>query len=177
MTTTTSLPMTLSLHSASAPIFVRMLTNLATWLGTAQDHADTIGFDSGNYLTQRMAPDMLPFATQIRIACDVSRMSMARLAGVEWPKVADDETTLAALIARVRHAIAYVESITVADLVGAETRDVVVPQRGRDALVFNAENFVQRWALPNLFFHVTTTYAMLRQAGVKLGKADYLGAL
>lgn len=168
--------MTMTLHAASAPIFGRMLNNLAVWLEKAQAHAEAKGFDSANFLSMRLAPDMLPFMSQVKIAGDIARMAMARLAGAELPKWPDDETTIAALIVRVRKAAEYVESFSAADLQGSDAREVQVPQRGRDPLVFTGETFLQRWALPNVFFHTTTTYALLRQAGVDIGKADYLGA-
>ncbi len=169
--------MTMTIHAASAPIIARMLSNLAVWLEKAQAHADAKKFDSANYLGMRLAPDMLPFGAQVKIACDIGRMTMARLAATEAPKWPDDETTLAALIVRVQKAVEYVESFSVADVEGATSREIVVPQRGRDALVFNGETLLQRWALPNVFFHTTTAYALLRQAGVDIGKADYLGAV
>lgn len=167
--------MTLSMHSASAPILTRMLGNLNTWLVKAQTHAELKKFDSANYLSMRLAPDMLPFASQVRIATDVARLAVSRLANAEYPRLADDETTLEALAERVRKTIAFVESIEPAQLDGSDAREIVLPQRSGDPLNFTGESFLQRWALPNLFFHTTMTYALLRQAGVELGKADYLG--
>src|ERR1700704_7070908 len=116
--------MTMTLHAASAPIFGRMLNNLASWLEKAQAHAEAKGFDGANYLTMRLAPDMLPFVSQVRVAGDIARMAMARLAGAELPKWPDDETTIAALIVRVRKAAQYVESFSAADLQGSDAREV-----------------------------------------------------
>jgi hypothetical protein len=168
--------MTLSVHAASATLLSRTLNNLAACLDKAQAHADAKGFDSANYLTQRLAPDMLPLSSQIKIAGDIARMTLARLAGTELPAWPEGEpVTLAALTVRVRQAAAYVDSFSVADLQGSATKEIQVPQRGRDPLVFTGETFLQRWAIPNVFFHATTAYALLRQAGVNLGKADFLG--
>ena len=167
--------MTLSMHSASAPTFTRMLGNLNTWLDKAQANAEAKKFDSANYLALRLAPDMLPFASQVRIASDIARLAMSRLANAEYPRYADDETTLEALAERVRKSIAFVQSIDPAQLDGSDSREIVLPQRSGDPLHFTGENFLQHWALPNVFFHTTMTYALLRQAGVELGKADYLG--
>lgn len=168
--------MTLSMYAASAPLLARTLNNLAACLDKAQAHADAKGFDSANYLAQRLTPDMLPLSSQIRIAGDIARMTLARLAGTELPAWPEGEpVTLAALTARVRQAAAYVESFSEADLQGSDVREIQVPQRGRDPLVFNGVSFLQQWAIPNVFFHATTTYALLRQAGVNLGKADFLG--
>jgi uncharacterized protein len=167
--------MTLSMHSASAPILTHMLGNLNTWLVKAQAHAEVGKFDSANYLNLRLAPDMLPFASQVRIACDMARIAIARLGEAEFPRYADDEATLEALAERVRKSIAFVQAIDAARVDGSDAREIVLPQRTGDALHFTGESFLQRWALPNFFFHVTTAYALLRHGGVELGKADYLG--
>lgn len=169
--------MTLSMYGASAPVFTRMLDNLLTWLDKAQAHAEAKKFDSANYLALRLAPDMLPFASQVRIASDIARLAMVRLGGGEFPRYPDDETTLEALAERVRRSIAFVQSYRAEQIDGSDAREIVHPQRGGDPLHFTGESFLLRWATPNAFFHTTTTYALLRHAGVELGKADYLGPL
>lgn len=169
--------MTLSMHSASAPVFTRMLGNLNVWLDKAQAHAESRKFDSANYLALRLAPDMLPLASQVRIASDIARLAMARLGSGEMPRYADDEITLQALADRVRRSIEFVQSFEPKQLEGSGEREIVHPQRSGDPLRFSGESFLQRWALPNVYFHTTMTYALLRHAGVELGKADYLGAL
>lgn len=168
--------MTISLHGASAPILLRLLGNLDQWLAKAQAHADARQFDAANLLTMRLAPDMLAFASQVRIATDIARLTMVRLGGGEFPRYADEETSLAALGERVRKAIGFVESYQPGQFDGSADREIVVPQQGREPLRFTGTSFLQQWALPNFFFHLTTTYALLRHAGVDLGKADYLGA-
>lgn len=165
------------MHSASAPILIHMLGNLDQWLGKAQAHAEALRFDSANYLGLRLAPDMLPFAAQVRIASDIARLTMVRLAGGEFPRYADDEATLAALSERVRRSVDYVRSFEAMQVDGTDAKEIVLPQRTGEPLRFTGETFLQRWALPNFFFHTTMTYALLRQAGVELGKADYLGAV
>jgi hypothetical protein len=167
--------MSLSMHSATAPIFSRMLGNLECWLAAAQAHAEARGYDSANLLGLRLAPDMLPLASQVRIATDMARLTLARLAETEFLRYADDETTLAALAERVRKTIAHVQGFSAAQIDGSDAKAIVLPQRSGEPLHFTGESFVQRWALPNFFFHATTSYALLRQAGVELGKADYLG--
>jgi uncharacterized protein len=169
--------MSISMHAASAPIQSRMLGNLAQWLERAQAHAETKKFESTNYLALRLAPDMLPFASQVRVASDIARLTMSRLTGAEFPRYADDETTLSALGERVGKSIAFVQSFDVAQFEGTASKAIVLPQRVGEPLHFTGESFLQRWALPNFFFHVTTAYALLRHAGVDLGKADYLGSV
>ena len=167
--------MTISMHSASAPIFVKMLQSMLRWLDKAQAHAQARKFDAANYLGLRLAPDMLPFTRQIQIASDAAKACMARLAGVEVPKWEDNEQTLDDLRARIRRTIEYVQSFDAAQVDGSESRPVTVPVRNGEPLQYTGEDFLRQLALPNFFFHATTTYALLRHAGVELGKGDYLG--
>lgn len=168
--------MAITMHSASAPIFVRMLSNLLGWLDKAQAHAEVRKFDSQNYLGLRLAPDMLPLVKQIQIASDMAKSCMARLAGAEIPRWEDNEATLADLRARVQRTIDYVKSFDAALIDGSEGRKITIPMRSSEPLVFDGETYLKHFALANFFFHVTTTYALLRQAGVEIGKTDYLGA-
>jgi hypothetical protein len=166
--------MTISMHSASVPLLNRQLGALLNWLDKAEAHATARKFDANNYLQLRLAPDMLPFVSQIRIASDGAKACVARLAGVEPPKFEDNEATLAELRERVRKTIDYVNSVPASAIDGSEERDIVIPMRTRDALQFKGLFYLQHWALPNFYFHVTTAYALLRHAGVELGKGDFL---
>lgn len=166
--------MTISMHSASVPLFNHQLGALLNWLDKAEAHATARKFDANNYLQLRLAPDMLPFVSQIRIASDGAKACVARLAGVEPPKFEDNEATLAELRERVRKTIDYVNSVPASAIDGSEERNIVIPMRTRDALQFKGLFYLQHWALPNFYFHVTTAYALLRHAGVELGKGDFL---
>jgi hypothetical protein len=166
--------MSLTMHAATAPAFAKMLTNMLAWLDKAQDHAEARRFDANNYLGLRLAPDMLPLTRQIQIACDGVKGCMARLAGVEVPKWDDTETTLDELRARVRRTLDYVGSFTPGQIDGSETREIVVPTRTSE-MRFTGEDYLRHFVLPNFYFHATTTYALLRQAGVEIGKRDFLG--
>ena len=168
--------MSLSMHSASVPVFVRMFSNMLNWLDKAQAHAEARKFDPANYLGLRLAPDMLPFARQIQIASDGAKGCVARLAGVEAPKWEDTEASLDDLRARIRKTIDYVQSVPAAQIDGSDAREITLPTRSGDPLRFTGENYLKHFVLPNLYFHATTTYALLRHAGVELGKKDYLGA-
>jgi hypothetical protein len=167
--------MSLTMHSASAPVFARMLGNMLSWLDKAQAHAEARKFDSANYLGMRLAPDMLPLTKQVQIATDMVKGCMARLSGSEVPKWDDNEASLDDLRARVRKAIDYVQSVPAAQLEGSETREIALPTRSGEPMRFTGENYLKFFVLPNFFFHCTTTYALLRHAGVELGKTDYLG--
>jgi uncharacterized protein len=167
--------MALSMHGSSAPVFVRMLGNALTWLDKAQAFADARKFSPDAYLALRLAPDMLPFTRQIQIACDTAKGAMARLAGVEVPAWEDKEATLEELRARVRRTIDYVQSFKPEQIDGSEGREILLPTRSGEPRRFTGENYLKHFVLPNLYFHLTTTYALLRQGGVEIGKMDYLG--
>jgi hypothetical protein len=167
--------MTISMYSASAPVFLRMLTNLRAWLDKAEAHAAARKFDSVNYLALRLAPDMLPLNRQIQIASDSAKGAMGRLAGQPLPKWDDNEASMAELRARVDKTIDYVRGFDAAQIDGSEGREITIPRRTGEPLRFEGEAFLKHYALPNFYFHITTAYALLRNAGVELGKADFLG--
>ena len=168
--------MAISMHSASVPVFVRMLNNMLAWLDKAEAHAQAKKFDTNNYLGLRLTPDMLPFSAQIQIASDTVKVCVARLAGLEAPKWADDEASLKELRARLTKTIEYAQSVPAAKIDGSESRQVTVPIGGGRTVQLAGEAFLKHRSLPNFFFHCTMTYALLRQGGVELGKMDYLGA-
>jgi hypothetical protein len=167
--------MSITMHSASVPIFVRMLGNVGTWFDKAEAHAAAKKFDSSVYLSARLAPDMLTLTSQVQIACDTVKFCVARLAGVESPKFEDKETTLAQLRERIDATIAFAKSIPAAQIDGSEERDISMPRRD-GTIVMKGEAYLKHFALPNFFFHLTTTYALLRHNGVEVGKLDFLGA-
>ena len=170
--------MSISMYQASAPVFIRMLSNLAAILDKAQAHADAKKFDSANYLGARLAPDMLPFSKQVQIACDAAKGAMARLAGVEIPKHADTEASIAELKARIATVIDYVKSFKPEQINGTEGKEIVLKLGPKQDFILNFTGitFLQGFALGNLYFHITTAYALLRHMGVDLGKQDFLGA-
>jgi hypothetical protein len=168
--------MSISMHSMSVPVFVRMLENLLRWLEKAEAHATAKKFDIDVLMTARLAPDMLPFSAQVGIATDSAKLCVARLTGADAPKFADDETRVEQLKERVRRTLEFLRSVPAARFEGSETRDVTIPLR-TGSIVLKGEIFLKHFSLPNFFFHVTTTYDLLRHNGVELGKMDFLGAL
>ena len=168
--------MSLTMHSASVPIFVRMLGNLISWLDKAEAHATAKKFEPSVLLAARLAPDMLPFPQQIQIACDAAKFCVARLAGTEAPAFADDEKTIGELRQRVMKTIDYVQSVRADKINGSDARQISVPRRA-GALTMTGETYLKHFVLPNFFFHVTTVYALLRHNGVNLGKSDFLANL
>jgi hypothetical protein len=166
--------MTISMASASLPALTRMLDNLKACLAKAEDHAKAKGYDSAVLVQSRLAPDMLPLARQVQIACDTAKFGAARLSGGKAPSMEDTEATIEELKARIDKTLAYVQSVPAGEIDGSEEREVVVPTRG-EPLKMSGQAYLVHFVLPNFYFHVTTAYAILRHNGVDLGKRDYLG--
>jgi uncharacterized protein len=166
--------MPLSMHQASAPIFLRALKGLNTILRKAASHAEAKGFDPTALLQARLYPDMFPLIRQVQICTDFAKGSMARLAGDEPPAWADDEATFDDLSARIEKASAYVASFEAARIDGSEERDITLVRR-RQTSVVKGQTYLLDQAMPNFYFHLTTAYAILRHNGVEVGKKDYLG--
>ncbi len=166
--------MTISMYSASAPIFTTMLGNLSHFIDKAVADAQARKYDADVLASSRLAPDMLPFTRQVLIACDAAKLCMARIGGIDAPKFEDTETTLPELKVRIQKTLDFLATVEPSQLDGTEARDVVFPV-GRDRTrTMTGEAYLKHWALPNFFFHVTTAYAILRHNGVPLGKTDYL---
>ncbi len=161
------------MHAFSVDLFVNALGNLSYCLEKAATNAASRKIDLSVFLAARLAPDMLPLTRQIQIAGDIAKNSAARLAGQEPPRFEDNETTLEQLRARIARTIDYLKSLPVAAFEGAEARDIKVPA-GERTLEFKGLAFLQVWAIPNVLFHVTTAYAILRHNGVDLGKRDFI---
>lgn len=166
--------MSISMYTASVPVFATMLGNLSHFIDKAKVNAQSRGFDVNVLAQSRLAPDMLPFTRQILIACDAAKLAVARIGGIEAPKFDDTETTMDELQQRIARTIAFLETVQPGQLDGSEEREITFPV-GRDRTrTMKAEAYLKHWALPNVFFHVTTAYALLRHNGVDLGKTDYL---
>ena len=166
--------MTLSMYQASVPVFIRMLNNLAAILEKAAIHADAKKIDPVVLINFRLYPDMLPFAKQIQIAADAAKNGIGRLVGIEAPKFEDNEKTFPELIERVRKTIEYLNTIKAEQIDGSEGKEIIIQSHG-STLTYHGQDFLLNRALPNLYFHITTAYAILRHNGVELGKRDYLG--
>ena len=168
--------MKISMHAMSVDVFTHALGNLSAFLEKGQAHATQRKFEPAVLLASRLAPDMLPLTRQVQIACDVAKNGVARLAGQEPPRFPDTEASFEELHARIARTLDYLKGVPASALEGAETRDIKVPTRD-GTLEFKGLEFLQHWAIPNVFFHVTTAYAILRHNGVELGKMDYIGSI
>jgi hypothetical protein len=166
--------MTISMYQASVPRFVNILGNLSNILDKAQAHVDAKKLDPATLTTYRLFPDMLPMTTQVLIACDAAKGVVARLAGVEIPVYEDTEKTLADLKARIAKTVAFIQTVAPGQIDGTEDREIVI-KRGDKETRYKGLQFLLGHALPNFYFHVATTYNILRHNGIELGKRDYLG--
>ncbi len=168
--------MSVSLYDLSIPVFTLSLSNLSAILDKAASYSEAKKIDPKVMPQSRLIADMLPLSAQIQIACDTAKGAAARLAGVEAPKHEDNETTLAELKARVGKTLDFVKGIKPEQLQDAESREIVL-QFPHATLKFNGKNYLANFVIPNLFFHVTMAYALLRKNGVDLGKRDFLGTI
>ena len=167
--------MSLNMYQASIPVFIRMLGNLSVILNKAVTHAEAIKIDPSIFINARLAPDMLPLSRQVQIATDMAKGCAARLAGLEVPSYEDTETTFADLQTRIAKTIAFLQSTSAEQINGSEERIVMLKLRGKE-ISFLGQPYLLDFALPNVYFHITTTYAILRHNGVEVGKMDYIGS-
>ena len=167
--------MAISMYQTSVPAFLQMLSSLSAILDKAEAYAAERKIDPAVLLGWRLAPDMFALARQVQIATDHAKGCCARLAGVEVPKYADEETTFADLRARIARTIDFVESFEPSDIDGSEDRGITITAGGRE-LRFKGQQYLVTFVLPNFYFHVTTAYNILRHCGVPIGKRDFMGA-
>ena len=168
--------MPLTMSDLSVPAFVIGLEALDGVLAKAERHAAEKKIGEAAFLEARLFPDMLPLASQVRIACDTARRGLARLAGIEPGSVPDEEKSFAELRARIASTLAFVRAVPVAVLDGAEDKPIRMETRDR-VLAFQSKDFLLTFALPNFYFHLATAYGLLRHGGVEVGKRDFLGAV
>jgi hypothetical protein len=166
--------MTLSMYEAAVPPLARSLTNLSGILAKAAAHAETRGIDPAVLLQARLYPDMFPLVRQVQIATDIARRGLARLAGVESTSMEDNEASFEELISRLETTLASLNSFSPGQIDGTEAKPIELTIRS-ETLHFSGQSFLLLFVLPNVYFHVTTAYDILRHNGVELGKRDFLG--
>ncbi len=166
--------MTISMYKASVPSLVRTLTNFIGILEKGEASAIARKIDPTVLVNSRLYPDMLPLVKQVHIAADIAKKGAARLAGVEAPKNEDNETTFPELITRLKSTIAFLETLTAEQIDGTEGKSITLPV-GKETMTFEGLPYLLGFVLPNVYFHVTTAYNILRHSGVEVGKMDSLG--
>jgi uncharacterized protein len=155
--------------------FSKMLNNLSQILDKAHTFANNKKADMIVLLNSRLSVDQFNLIRQVQIACDIAKFSVARLTGKDAPKHEDNETTLDEIKARIQSVVDYLASFNAADF--ADTATVSVSQPSWEGKTLTGEQFAIQWAIPNVYFHVTTAYAILRHNGVDIGKKDFLGEM
>jgi hypothetical protein len=163
------------LYEFTVPPFIKSLKNLSNILAKGAEYATAKKFDADVLLNSRLAPDQFALLRQVQIATDTAKLAVSRLTGKEAPTHADDEKTLPELQARIESVISYLQKFSEKDFAGAETKAITHARWEGQHLT--GMDFAIHHAIPNVYFHVTTAYAILRHNGVEIGKKDYLGAL
>ena len=165
------------LHDLTVVQFSKMLKNLSAILDKSTEFAEANKIDMEVLLNSRLAPNQFNLIRQIQIACDTAKIGVARLAGKadDAPKHDDTETSVTELQTRISGVVEYINGFTADDLAGAATLHISQP-RWKGQYVTGYEFAIQH-AIPNIYFHITTAYAILRHNGVAVGKKDYLGAM
>ena len=165
------------LYDLTVVQFSKMLLNLSAILKKSEGFAEAKKIDMSVLLNARLAPDQFNLIRQIQIACDTAKLGVARLVGQaeSAPKHEDTETTLTELLARIQAVVEYIGGFSQEDFVNAKEQAVSQPRwQGK---YLTGEEFAIQHAIPNLYFHITTSYAILRHNGVDIGKKDYLGEM
>ena len=165
--------MTISMYKASIPVFIRQLNSLSHVLAKGEASAKERGIAPEVFINDRLAPDMLPLKNQIYIATDISKFFAKRLGDLEVPSFPDTENTFAELQDRIQKTIAFFQTVKPEQIDGTEEKAVVIQSKVRGDMHFNGLDYLNGFVLPNLYFHCTAAYLILRHNGVALGKADF----
>jgi len=166
----------MDVHQLCITQSTKMLRNLAAWLEEAESFAKERDFEADRWLEMRLAPDQFALVRQVQSACDTAKFMASRLGGPEAPSFPDDEKSMVEVQKRISDTVAYLEGVTADMLEGAESKKVTLPFLPEGAWV-TGEEYVVSFALPNLYFHVSTAYAILRERGVALGKRAFIGGM
>ncbi|MGZ5071437.1 MAG: DUF1993 domain-containing protein [Methylobacter sp.] len=164
----------LSMYAISIPPIIRSLSNLRSILEKAVVYAEAKKINPSVLVNARLYPDMYPLSRQIQIATDVAKGAASRLAGLEPPKFEDNESTFPELLERIDKTLALLESIKPEQIDGSENRTITLPMHDK-TINFKGLPYLLDFVLPNVYFHVTTAYAILRHNGMEIGKKDFLG--
>jgi len=167
--------MTITLYAASVPLFKQMLTSLSDILHKTEVHRAEKNIEASALLQARLFPDMFALIRQVQIAADFARGISSRLAGVEVPKYDDNEQTFADLHDLLAKTLTYLDSFTPEQINGQEDREIITRPGTPKERRFNAQDYLLTYGIPQFFFHISTSYAILRHSGIAVGKRDYMG--
>ncbi len=164
----------MQLYDICIPPLVHALNNLSKNLTKGESYANNKKFDPAVLVQSRLIADMYPLVNQVQIATDMSKGAAARLSGIDIPQYADDEKTFADCQARIDKTLAFLNSVKPEQFAGAEDRNIHLKIRDRVDVHFNGLEYVLKWVMPNVYFHCTTAYNIMRKNGVPLAKRDFL---
>jgi hypothetical protein len=167
--------MTITMYQASVPVFKRALANLDAILSKAVAYAEARKIEPSALLTARLAPDMYHLTRQVQVACDSAKFTAAYLAGVEAPRHEDNEASFAELKARIASTINFLDTLKPQQIDGSEER-TITRKFGEQTFTFKGLDYLLRFGIPNVYFHVMAAYTILRHNGLDIGKRDFLGA-
>jgi len=165
-----------SMSKASIPVFETVLNALAANLDKAEAYSTLKKIDPSVLLAMRLAPDMFALARQVQVACDQAKNGAARLAGVDPPKFEDNETSIAQLKERVAKTVAFLKGLDAGAIDASADREITFPL-GQGKGQMKGDDYLNHFVLPNFYFHATAAYAILRHAGIDVGKRDFLGGI
>ncbi len=168
--------MTSPMYTNSVPVFKQLLTAMQAILATTSAQVAAKSMDADAFLQARLFPDMFPLVKQVQIACDFARGISARLAGVDVPAHDGNEAGFADLDALIAKTLAFIDGLDAAKFDGSEGKEIVLRPGTPKEKKLSGQAYLSNYGLPQFFFHVTTTYAILRHNGVAIGKKDYMGA-
>ena len=166
--------MTNPIYAATIPVYSQMLGAFSKIVDKLEAHCEAKKIDPSVFANARLFPDMFDFKRQVQMACDFAKNPAARLAGVEPPAFADTEATLPELKARIVKTVDYLKTLKPEQFKDAATREITITPGGQK-MTFPGETYLNNFALPNFYFHLTSAYAILRSHGVDIGKWDYMG--
>jgi hypothetical protein len=169
--------MSFTMSQASLPVFEIVLDALSGLLDKAEAFATAKKIDPAVLLNWRLAPDMFPLVRQVQIVADQAKNGAARLADVSPPRFEDTETTIAELKGRITKTAALIRTFDASAIDAAAERDITFPLGSVNKGHMKGADYLNHFVLPNLYFHLTTAYAILRGCGVEVGKIDYLGKI
>lgn len=168
--------MPLSMYHASVPVFSQILENLTAILDKLDAHCEAHKIAPEVMLQSRLFPDMFPFIRQIQIVTDQVKGSVARLAGTEPPGYPDSETSIAEIKQRLAKTKEFIAGFKPEQIDGTEEKSIILKVGGRE-MAFVGMPYLLHFVLPNVYFHASTAYGILRANGVALSKQDFLGKL
>jgi hypothetical protein len=163
------------MYTHCVPVLKQMLTALKSILARADAHVAAKSIEPEALLRARLFPDMFPLVKQVQIAADFARGIAARLAGVEVPVFEGKEQSFADLDALLDQTLAFIDGLAAEQFEGSEVKEVVLRPGTAKEKRLSGQAYLSNYGLPQFFFHVTTTYALLRHNGLDIGKRDFMG--